>query len=180
MIEFTANTSGLAVDYETGNATLTLSSAETKNIMNSYDSLKGKKLTVKIAEYRKKRSLDANAYAWVLMDRLAQKINTPKAEIYRSYIREIGGNSETVCVKTEAVDKLCEGWQHNGLGWMTDIVPSKIDGCVNVVLYYGSSTYNTLQMSRLIELIVSDCQDQGIQTMTPDELLNLTSLWGQK
>jgi hypothetical protein len=130
-----------------------------------------------IERKRKKRSLDANAYFFCLADKLSESLNIPKTEIYRNYIKEIGGVSETVCVKSEAVEKLCEGWRHNGLGWQTDIVPSKIDGCTNVILYYGSSTYNTEQMSRLINLIVEDCKIQGIETRTPEEIANMLSLW---
>lgn len=130
-----------------------------------------------IERKRKKRSNDANAYFFVLADKLAKQLNIPKTEIYRNYIKEIGGVSEMVCVKTEAVEKLCEGWRHNGLGWQTDIVPSKLKGCTNVILYYGSSTYNTEQMSRLINLIVEDCKALGIETRTPEEIGNMLSLW---
>ena len=130
-----------------------------------------------IERKKKKRSTDANAYFFTLADKLAERLNIPKTEIYRNYIKEIGGVSETVCVKNEAVKKLCEGWKHNGLGWQTDTVPSKINGCTNVILYYGSSTYNTEQMSRLIDMIVADCKVQGIETRTPDEIANMLSLW---
>lgn len=130
-----------------------------------------------IERKRKKRSNDANAYFFVLADKLAERLNIPKTEIYRNYIKEIGGVSEIVCVKNEAVEKLCKGWEHNGLGWQTDTIPSKINGCTNVVLYYGSSTYNTEQMSRLINMIVEDCKVQGIETRTPDEIANMLSLW---
>ena len=130
-----------------------------------------------IERKRKKRSTDANAYFFTLADKLAERLNIPKTEIYRNYIKEIGGVSEVVCVRTDAVEKLCEGWRHNGLGWQTDTVPSKIDGCTNVILYYGSSTYNTEQMSRLIDLVVEDCKVQGIETRTPDEIADMLSLW---
>lgn len=125
----------------------------------------------------KKRSIDANAYFFVLADKLAAALNIPKEEIYRNCIKDIGGVSEIVCVKTEAVEKLCEGWRHNGLGWQTETFESKIKGCTNVVLYYGSSTYNTAQMSRLIDRIVEDCKIQGIETRTPEEIANMLSLW---
>lgn len=78
-----------------------------------------------------------------------------------------------------AVEKLCNGWEHNGLGWQTDTFPSKIDGCTNVMLYYGSSTYDTEQMSRLITSVVDECKEQGIETRTPEEIANLLSLWGE-
>ena len=56
-------------------------------------------------------------------------------------------------------------------------MPSKLPGCVNVILYYGSSTYDTAQMSRLINLAVQDCKEQGIETMTPQELAAMMEGW---
>ena len=142
-----------------------------------YDELHETDVDVTVKKHREKRSLDANAYAWVLMDKLAEKTGIPKTEIYRHYIREIGGNSETVCVVEAAVKKLRTGWEHNGLGWQTDIQPSKISGCVNVILYYGSSTYDSAQMHRLIEMIIQDCKIQGIEVMPPDKLAALMEGW---
>lgn len=137
------------------------------------------KIAVKIDKWRAKRSLDANAYCWVLMTKLAERLNTTKEEIYRNAIKDIGGNSEVVCVQSKAVEKLCAGWLKNGIGWQTDIFPSKIDGCTNVILYYGSSTYDTKQMTALIESIIEDCKAYGIQTKTPAEIAALIDLWGQ-
>lgn len=141
--------------------------------------MKPKKYSVEIKEHKERRSLDANAYFWVLLDKLAEKVNIPKTEIYRNYIREIGGVSETVCVKNEAVEKLCEGWGRNGIGWQTDTMPSKIEGCTNVILYYGSSTYSSEQMQRLTKLCVDDCKNVGIEVMTPNEIAKMLSLWGE-
>lgn len=139
----------------------------------------GKTYTVEIKPYHPRRSLDANAYAWTLIDKIAEKTGEPKTEVYRSAIREIGGNSDTVCVLERAADKLCEGWSKNGVGWLTERMPSKIDGCVNVTLYYGSSTYDTAQMSRLIDLLVQDAKQLGIETLTPAELERM-GIVGQK
>ena len=138
----------------------------------------GKTYDLTIKPHRERRSLDANAYFWVLLDRLAGAVGIPKTEIYWRYIKGIGGNSETVCVVEKAADKLCDGWTRNGIGWQTERFPSKLEGCVNVILYYGSSEYNTRQMSRLIDMVVADCKDQGIETLTPDELDRLKDRWG--
>ena len=136
-----------------------------------------KKYVIEIKQYRQKRSLDANAYCWVLIDKLAEKTGVSKSEVYRSAIKEIGGNCETVCVQDKAVDKLCRGWHHNGEGWQTETSKSKLEGCTNVTLYYGSSVYDTMQMSRLIDNIVQDCKAVGIETMTPAELQSLKESW---
>lgn len=134
-------------------------------------------LNIDIKKYRHKRSLDANSYFWVLVDKLAEVTGQEKTRIYKHAIKEIGGVSETVCIKTEAVDKLCEGWSKNGLGWQSDVMPSKLKGCSCVVLYYGSSTYDTKQMSMLIDSIVQDCKAVGIETLTPKELNIMKMNW---
>ena len=142
-----------------------------------YDELKDCEVVAEIKKYRAKRSLDANAYAWVLIHKLAEKTRIPAPDIYRHAIRSIGGVSETVCVQDVALQRLCEGWEHNGLGWQAETFPSKIEGCTNVTLYYGSSTYDTAQMSRLVDFIVQECKEHGVETMTPEELDRIKEGW---
>lgn len=143
------------------------------------DRLKGCELDIEVKKHRKRRSLDANAYFWVLCSRLAAAVRQPKEDVYKACIRDVGGNFEVVCVQECAVEKLRSGWEHNGLGWVTETAPSKLSGCVNVMLYYGSSTYDGAQMARLIDNIVQDCRAVGIETMTPDELARLDG-YGEK
>lgn len=138
-----------------------------------------KEYTIEVKEKKKKRSLNSNSYAWVLLGKLAEKLRIPKTDIYRTYVKEIGGNTkDIVCVQDKALDKLRSAWESNGLGWVTDTLPSKIDGCTNVILYYGSSTYDVEQMSRLIQLIVQDCKQFGIPTYDREELDRLVKEWG--
>jgi hypothetical protein len=155
-----------------------LTIATRENIGPLFDELHETDVDVTVKKHREKRSLDANAYFWVLVDRLAEKTRIPKTDIYRRYIREIGGNHEMVCVIDSAVEKLRNGWEHNGLGWQTDTMPSRIPGCTNVILYYGSSTYNTRQMSHLIDMAVQDCQEQNIETLSPEKLAGMMEEWG--
>ena len=136
-----------------------------------------KKYTVTIKEFRKKRSLDANAYAWVLMNKLADKLNMGVRDLYRHYIPDIPENSQVVCVPTEAVEKLQSGWEHNGIGWCSDTLKSKLPGCTNVVLYYGSSTFDQKQMGVLLDLIIADCKQVGVEYLTPEELERLKGEW---
>ena len=142
-----------------------------------YDALKDCDVNVEIRKYRRARSLDANAYAWVLIDKIANATGTRKEEVYREAIRSIGGVSITVCVPSKAIDQLRKSWRHNGLGWQVEIMPSKIDGCTNAILYYGSSTYDTKQMSALIDALVQDCRQLGIETLPTAELMSLETQW---
>lgn len=134
-------------------------------------------IDIQIDKHRQRRSLDANAYCWVLLDKLAAVLRKPKTEIYRELIREVGGNCETYCGLEKAVDKLAQMWEKNGIGWCADVTDSKLEGCKNVVLYQGSSTYDTRQMARLIDLVVQECRAQGIETATPAELDRLKEAW---
>ena len=130
-----------------------------------------------IIKAKKRRSLDANAYAWVLIDKLAETLRMSKEEIYRLTIKDIGGNSEIVCVPEKSLETLRRCWEHNGLGWQVETMPSKIQGCINAILYYGSSVYDTKQMSILIDRLVQDCKSVGIETMPPDKLNGLLEAW---
>ena len=139
----------------------------------------GETLSLEIKRPTKKRSLDANAYAWVLIGKMAEATGLSPEEVYRSHIREVGGNYEVVPLRKEAVDTWVRNWGHNGLGWVCDILGDckKTPGYVNVMTYYGSSVYDSAQMARLIDHIIQDCKALGIETLTPDELARLKEEW---
>lgn len=165
---------------EGGKPIVTLELNEKVDTLRMVDELHGAdKLSIKICRHKQKRSLDANAYCWVLISKLAEKLMIPKAEIYRQAIKDIGGNSDTVCIQDKAVQSLCDGWKRNGIGWQTDTFPSKIEGCTNVILYYGSSTYDSYAMKRLINYIVEECRMQGIETRSDEEVKSLLRQWNE-
>lgn len=136
-----------------------------------------KEYTLEIKERKKKRSLDANAYFWTLAHKIAGKTGVEVLQVYRSYVKEIGGNNEIVCVQNRALKAFCAAWEGHGLGWCAEQIPSKLAGCTNVICYYGSSMYDTAQMSRLIELAIQDCKEYGIEYLTPAELAAMLEMW---
>ena len=176
MSDLTGVIHGTAISID-GKPLITFKVNEYRDCMKMAKELADKEISIKITKRNKKRSMDSNAYFWILVDKLSQRLNIPKEEIYRNAIKNIGGVSEVVCVKNEAVEKLCSGWTRNGLGWQTETIKSKIDGCTNVILYYGSSTYNQKQMTSLIDNIVQDCKAVGIETLTPIELSRMLEGW---
>jgi len=145
-------------------------------LTSEIDELAGKELTVEIKPYRPRRSLDANAYMWVLLQKLAEKIGGTKEDIYREAVRK-AGQFDFVAVADKAVDTFIRAWQAKGLGWYAETMPSKIDGCKKVMVYYGSSCYDTKAMSHLINYIVDECKVQGVETATPDELARMMNEW---
>lgn len=169
------NISDISIDYSTGKPKLTITLTERH--IEEVEELKDKLLDVELKVHRNRRSLDANAYCFVLCDQLAEKLNIPKETVYRNAIKDIGGNSDVVCVIDKAVQSLCESWQRNGLGWQTDTMPSKIKGCTNVILYYGSSTYDTAQMHRLIQILEEEAKLQGIPLRPRADIERMIEEW---
>ena len=141
-----------------------------------FDDLKDEAVKVEIKKASKARSKDANAYCWVIIDKIAEKTGVSRAEVYRHAIKEIGGVSTIVCVQDRAVDRLREGWEKNGIGWQTDVLKSRIDGCTNVIMYYGSSVFDSRQMSRLIDSLVQEAEGLGIPTY-PEETERMKKQW---
>lgn len=136
---------------------------------------------IAIEKQKKRRSNDANAYYWQLVGQLSEKVGVPPRDIYRTHIRDVGDNFEIVPIREDAVEAWINAWQSRGIGWCSDTIgESKLRGYTNVICYYGSSTYDTKQMSRLIELCVADCKEYGIETMTPQELAVMMQSYGVK
>lgn len=149
-----------------------------RDVLELLSEIKDKIYSCMVKEDRGKRSLDSNAYYWVLMGKLSEKLQIPPTQIYRQHIQDIGGNFDVIPLKDEAVDRFVSVWTNNGIGWVVGILgKSKHDGYTNVVAYYGSSTYDSAQMSRLINNMVEDCAENGIDTMTPSEIEKLNAMW---
>lgn len=145
--------------------------------------MKPRKYALEIKQYRKKRSLDANAYAWQLLGKLAAALSTQEVtyspeHVYRELIRDVGDNYEVMPVRDDALDKWVQIWTSRGLGWVCEVMgPSKIKGYTNTRCFYGSSVYDTATMGRLISLVVEECKAAGVETMTERELSLLTEAW---
>ena len=158
---------------------LTINRDRTQNITvtigadfrEQFDELKDKQIDIVIKPHREKRSLSANAFLWVVIDKIAEKLNEDKITVYREAIRHIGGVSVPICVRDRAVKYLREDWESRGVGWITETMDSKIDGCTTVILYFGSSTYDKAQMSRLIDQLLRDAEDIGLVIEKPSDLI---------
>lgn len=135
-----------------------------------------KEKQITVSEMRRKRSINANDYLWVLCTALSGKLRIPKEEIYKKHIKDMGVYT-ALAIPDNAVEKFNEVWQTKGIGWFCEVVDSTLDGCKKVFAYYGSSTYDTKQMSILIDSVVEECKEQDIETMTPLELEAIKAAW---
>ncbi len=138
------------------------------------------KLDIDIKKYRKKRSLDANAYCWVLCDKIAKELSkdgiiTTKEKIYKEAIKDIG-TFEPMIVEEKAFENFKRIWEKQGLGFLIQEIAKK-DKCIKVHCYYGSSTYDSKEMSLLIELLVEEAKQLNIEVKTKQEIESLLEMW---
>lgn len=164
MVGFTAN----------GNPIITLEMNERADALKMVDELHGaEKLTVKVDKYREKRSLNANAYAWLLITKIGNVTKQSKEDVYFLMLKRYG-QSEMISVMAHIpigeYVKYCE-----------EAGESTLNGKMfkHYRVYKGSSEFDTKEMSIFIDGIVSEAKDLGIQTDTPEQLARMKSLWGE-
>lgn len=173
-MECTGKLQGVSKDWQTGQLHITFSVNE-PSIVNELDSIKdAEKLSISVKKYRQKRSLDANAYCWVLCTKIAEKVDSSKDEVYEEMIQKYGyfyrdeDGYVTITVKAEVDMSKIEGhWKfYKTNGKFTSYLMIK-----------GSSQYDTAEMAHFIDCIVEEAKLLGIETMPPDELERMISLW---
>ena len=172
----------ISIDYKTRKSKISLL-LDTKEI-EVVEQLKNEnKLNIEMKKYRKKRSLDANAYCWVLCDKIAKELSKDetiltKEKIYQDGILQIG-TFEPMIIEEKAFENFKRIWERQGLGFLIQEV-SKKDKCVKVHCYYGSSTYDTKEMSLLINLLVELAKSLNIETKSHAEIKSLLESWNKK
>lgn len=134
----------------------------------------GKKLSISLSKWRNKRSLDANAYMWVLLQKLAEYLKTDKDSLYLIMLRRYGRFTHII-VRPEMVEDVQKEWRASEV--LSPVMVNGAEG-IQIRCYFGSHTYDTKQMSVLIDGIVSECKECGIETATPDELKRMKEQWG--
>lgn len=139
-----------------------------------------KETIFEIKEFREKRSLNANSYAWVLIGKLSEVIKLSSLEIYKRYIKELG-ICKQIEISENAASTFETSWGMNGIGWICERLDyAKTEGFVLINAYYGSSTYNSKQMARFIDYIVQDCKAQEIETLDDTRLSQMIDKWERK
>lgn len=132
-----------------------------------------------VKEVKKKRSTNANNYFWKLLQELCEVQNLDTIQEYKKRVKELGifrrFRIEPKDVKTFEIM-----WQDKGIAWFCEIADTEYLGSVEFKIinaYYGSSSFNSKQMSRLIDNLVQDCQAVGIETKSKAEINSLLRSW---
>lgn len=122
---------------------------------------------------KKKRSKDQNAYFWELLQQLCEEMDLNVIEEYRKRVKCLG-ICQTFELNNNNVPTFVKMWEDRGIAWFTE----KVEGNENKTIinaYYGSSSYSTKQMSRLLDNLIQDCKEVGIQTLDELEIEALRS-----
>ena len=163
---------GKSYDVE-GRPLVTLRVAD-RTVLND-EILDGRELELSLKEYKPKRSLSANAYMWVLIGKIAEALRISQDEVYHQMLCDYGtyemdgGTTQIISIRAEA--KLT--------GWMfvhtKPIKTVKLGGkpFTHYALIKGSSKYDTREMSFLLDGVIYEAKELGIETMTPEELERL-------
>lgn len=136
---------------------------------------------VEIKRKIKRRSLNANAYAWVLCDKIARELSKngyiSKNDVYKRVLIECGAFTY-IPVKNAAVDRFIEIWHGHGLGWHAeDAGPAKTEGYTIIRAYHGSSVYTVDEMRRLIDALVDECNQLNIPIENNDYINSIIQEW---
>lgn len=122
-----------------------------------------KPMTVEIKELKKPRSRNSNALMWELCEKLAEKIpGISKEDVYRQSVHSVGTCFSTT-VPTAQAEDLSNSWTCRGVGWLAEVIEQDEES-TSILLYPGSSTYTTDQMTRLIDFLLDECKEMGVQT----------------
>ena len=145
-----------------------------------FDTFTDKDVSIDIKKASKHRSKTANDFCWAMCTDIGNSLKIPKEEVYRKAISEVG-KFETMHMRVEAIPTFRNIWSQRGIGWFTEVVDySPITGCKVVFAYYGSSTYDTVEMSRLIDYLKQDMVNMGLPIpVSKDEEERMMSAWGK-
>ena len=146
-----------------------------EDITASIDKIRDKLLNLTAKIHREKRSLDANAYAWVLMQKIAEAIHTDKWSVYLLMLERYSPVFTHIIVRPEAVERVKGEWRT-----VKVLGPIQVNGSSGIQLqcYFGSSTIDSKEMASFIAGIVSECKEMGIETLPPDEIERMRREWG--
>ena len=180
-LQTTGIITNLDIDYETRKPKISV--VLDTNEISIVEQLKNEnKLNIEMKKWYKKRSLDANSYCWVICDLIAKELSkngiTTKEEIYRDAILQVG-TFEPFIVQEKTFENFKRIWEKQGLGFLVQEVSRK-DKCVKVNCYYGSSTYDSKEMSLLIEILVQLAKSLNIETKSKAEIDRLLKEWDKK
>lgn len=173
-MECTGRITNIMRDFDTNNITVTLLLNEA-SVQELQDIKSSDKLSIVMKRWRPKRSLDANAYAWVLMSKIAEVLETSKDEVYELFLQRYGviyqddkGPITITVAKRVDMSTVPGHWKRY----------KDNDKFVSYLMIKGTSEYDSAEMAHFIDCIVEEAKHMEIETLPPNELERLKQEWG--
>ena len=176
-MKFTGTLRGVQKDWRSGEIIISFSVNE-PSALNEVEKIQNiEKLSIEAKKFRNKRSLDSNAYAWVLMQEIAEAVNSDKWTVYLQCLQRYSRAFSHVIVKPEAVERMKELYRT-----CIDLGEITVNGRTGhqLQVYYGSSCFDSKEMAVFIDGIVSECKQLGIETLPPYELERMKVEWARQ
>lgn len=171
-MEVKGKLSGLDRNLLEGVTTFTITT-RSKEAAEELERLKDKDLRIKVVQYRQKRSLSANALLWHCIGRISEATRADKWDVYLKLLREYG-KFTFVCVQPHMVDAVKSQWREAQVWNSVDIDGRK---AVQMICYFGSSSYNTAEMSRLIDGALEEMRDLNLDLPMEQDVRAALEQW---
>ncbi len=157
-----------------GEQIITFALAPGEDARATFDKLHDKDIRLDIKQYRERRSLNANNYAWELITKIADKMLLSKEDVYLRMLKEYG-QSIMISVYSD-IDII--GY---GIKYYEEAGTSTLNGkeFTHYKVYKGSSEFDTREMSIFIDGIVNEAKNLGIETMTPNQIAEIERAWNE-
>lgn len=177
-LDTTGTIEDIAIDYKTNKAKISLL-LDTRQLDIVEELKKENKLNIEVKKYRKKRSLNANSYFWQLLQELCELVELDTIEEYKRRVKELGIFRQFK-IEAENIKTFKKMWTSQGIAWFCEIADTTYIGDTEFKIinaYYGSSSFNSKQMARLIDGVVQDCKVYNIETKPQEEINSLLRSW---
>lgn len=160
-------------DWKSGEYNITFSFGD-ESALNGAEILQTcEKLNISAKPYRKKRSLNANDLMWKCIGEIAAALRADKWDIYLKMLKRYGKYTH-ICVKPKAVEAVRAQWRESEV-----VGEVKVNGqkAYQMLCYFGSSTYDTKEFSVLLDGIISEMKELGLELPMPKEMQRALELW---
>lgn len=144
------------------------------NTVHSCQETVNKRLTAQFSWYKEKRSLNANAYFHVLVGKIAKALGEGEDMVKSALVSDYGAQAAIIALPCE-VTPASAGIAYSR--WLNNFMSPKGVKCSQYAVYKPTHTLDTAEMARLIDGAVTEAQQLGIETKTPEELDRIKSLW---
>ena len=172
-MQFTGKLENISRDWKSGKVQLTFSVNEPAAVSQIENIQNCEKLSVKAVKFREKRSLDANAMLWACLGELSVALRTDKWELYLLMLKRYGKYTY-ICVKPAVVEAVKTQWRECEVIGEIDINGQK---AVQMLCYFGSSTYNSKEFSVLLEGVIEEMKEMGLETPMSQDMKRSLEQW---